>query len=263
MKLFVFLLLLLAIATRLNAVVAATLTVLASSSNAYSIKCEMQSTDDTFVSYAAGESFDNMEETEEWNCYGDDDILYDLAGMWERIFSEHIVISGKTTILFSRVTVAPGVDPVYDLPKIVIDENSEIELVNDDGNSGLVKATAEATTESSTTLSVPSISGEPEVLVVRVTDASGDAPNMNRTEISNRVFGIFGEVDSLKSQMGACSGNQLQLMPSARTSDIKDGVLEVTINENVADFDDSQRKSLEKVVNDKLLNEGYRIKSCE
>ena len=51
--------------------------------------------------YAAEESFVNMEDTEELNCYGDDDILNDLARIWERSFSKHIVISGDTTILFS------------------------------------------------------------------------------------------------------------------------------------------------------------------
>ena len=51
--------------------------------------------------YAAGESFVNMEDTEELNCYGDDDILNDLARMCEISFSKHIVISGDTTILFS------------------------------------------------------------------------------------------------------------------------------------------------------------------
>jgi hypothetical protein len=234
-----------------------TVTVLASSN----IKCEMQSTDYTFVSLGAGDSLENLEETEEWNCYGDDDILYDLAGMWERIFSEHTVISGETTLLFSYITIIPEADPIYGLPQIVIDENSEIELVNDDSG-GLVTAAA-TTDDGSTTLSVPSISGEREVLVVRVTDASGVAPNMNRTGISNRVFGIFGEVDSLKSQMGACSGNQLQLMPSTRTSDIIDGVLELTINVNVTDFDNSQRKFLERAVNDMLLFKAYSIKSCK
>lgn len=104
MKLLVLYLLLLAIiATQLNnAVMAATLTVLASSgNNAHTIKCEMQSTDYTFVSYAAGESFVDAEKNEKWNCNGDDDILNDLARMCEISFSKHIVISGDTTILFS------------------------------------------------------------------------------------------------------------------------------------------------------------------
>ena len=104
MKLLVLYLLLLAIiATQLNnAVMAATLTVLASSSNnAHTIKCEMQSTDYTFVSYAAGESFVDAEKNEKWNCNGDDDILNDLARMCEISFSKHIVISGDNTILFS------------------------------------------------------------------------------------------------------------------------------------------------------------------
>ena len=79
--------------------------------------------------YAAGESFVNMEDTEELNCYGDDDILYDLARMWERIFSKHIVISGEATILVSNITSIPEADPIYGLPQIMIDENSEIELV--------------------------------------------------------------------------------------------------------------------------------------
>ena len=110
-------------------------------------------------------------------------------------------------------------------------------------------------------------SGELEVLVVRVTDASGEEPRLDRHDISNRVFGTFGDMGSLKSQMGACSGDQLKLTPSTRDDDdennIRDGVLELSIDVNVSDFDNSQRKFLEKAVNNKLKTEGYSVRSCE
>jgi hypothetical protein len=211
------------------------------------IICEMQSTDSTFISYSA-ESSDNMEEIEEWNCIDAEDNLYNLGGGSERLFDEHIVISGQTMVTFSGVTIKPETD-VYHLPEIVIDANSQFDFFDEvDGEQRRLR--------------VPT-SGEFEVLVVRITDASGEAPSLSATEISNRVFGTSTEMDSLKSQMDACSGNQMHLIPSTRESEIQDGVLELSINVNVADFDGSQRKSLEKVVNDKIKDKGYVIRSCE
>ena len=80
----------------------------------------------------------------------------------------------KPPFFFPHITSILKADPIYGLPQIMIDDNSEIELVNDD--SGLIKAVA--TTNASTTLSMPCISGGREVLVVRVTASFGDVPNI-------------------------------------------------------------------------------------
>jgi hypothetical protein len=210
------------------------------------IVCEMQATDSTFISYSA-ESSDNMEEYDEWNCIDDNDILYDLDGDWERMLDEHIVISGETMVTFTGVTILPETDPIYSLPHIVVDANSKFSFFDE---------------VEQRRLSMPT-SGEFEVLVVRVTDASGVAPSMNASDISNRVFGTSTDMDSLKSQMGACSGNQMDLIPSTRKAEIIDGVLDLSIDVNVSGFAGSQRKFLEKVVNAKIADKGYAVRSCK
>ena len=237
MRLFVFLLFLAKIA-RLNVSLAA-----AATTQRDSITCEMESTDNTFSSE---QSFEASVDTEdEWNCVDESDTLYDLVGDWKGIFDDYHVQSGVTSFTFRGVSVLPETDPVYSLPTIVVNHNSEIELVH--GRRKLL---------------VP-VFGELEVMVVRVTDNSGEQPRLNGAEIANRVFGTFGDMSSLKSQMGECSGDQLTLTASTRTADLLDGVLELPIEVNVADFSDAERKYMEKVVNNKLKLLGYNVRSCK
>jgi len=214
-----------------------------------SITCEMEVTEYTFSSE---ESFEDSVGTEdEWNCVDESDTLYDLKGDWKRILVDFHVHSGESAFNFRNVSILPEVG-VHSLPTIVVNHLSEIELVSEgvgDGHTGrklLVRTF-----------------GELEVLVVRVTDNSGEQPRLNGAEIANRVFGTFGDMASLKSQIGDCSDYQLNLTASTRTADIVDGILELPIEVNVADFGNLERKYLEKVVNQKLISEGYNVRSCK
>ena len=88
---------------------------------------------------------------------------------------------------FPHITSIPEAGPIYGLPQIMIDDNSEIELVNDD--SGLIKAVA--TTNASTTLSMPCTSGDvPERNTVAVTE---------EFTVGNKVHSLR-KIDSLLSE---------------------------------------------------------------
>ena len=252
MRLFVFLFLLAKIA-RLNvASAAAPAAAPAATTHLDSITCEMEATDNTFGSEASFEA--SEDDDDEWNCVDESDTLYDLDGEWTHIFDDYNVKSGVTTFTFRGVDIIPELDLIYGLPTIYVYNNSEIELVHTNED--------EDEDEDRRKLAVPT-SGELEVMVVRVTDSSGEQPSLNGTDIANRIFGTVGDMSSLKSQMGECSGDQLTLTASTRTADLLDGVLELPIEVNVADFSDAERKYMEKVVNNKLKLLGYNVRSCK
>ena len=55
--------------------------------------------------------------------------------------------------------------------------------------------------------------GIKNVLAVRVTDINGLSPPESAIEISNDIFGTYGDVVTLKSQLDNCSMNRLTINP--------------------------------------------------
>jgi hypothetical protein len=205
-----------------------------------SITCEMLMTDDT---YEDVEYFEDNED--EWNCVDDADILYELAGEWERIFIEHYPFESGETFSFQGVTIEGAEDGE---PTIRVYGDTQIEFVH-----------ARRRLQSNF---IRRSSGSQETLVVRVTDAAGNKPSLEAADVSKRVFGEFTPGSaSVASHLKACSGNQLELFPSDRSGngDVKivDGVLDITIDVRVTDYNGFERKNLEREVDARLIELGY------
>lgn len=82
--------------------------------------------------------------------------------------------------------------------------------------------------------------GERSVLVVRV-KANDVETTASEDELRDKVFGTDGDALNLKSQVAACSYDQLSMNPSASRSGtstaITDGVVTITIDSNVSGLD--------------------------
>ena len=74
--------------------------------------------------------------------------------------------------------------------------------------------------------------GDKPILVVKVTDSAGKARSENSAQISDNIFGTYGDLVNLKSQLAACSFDQLIVQPGLNPPDsheVAPGVIEVTI----------------------------------
>jgi hypothetical protein len=117
------------------------------------------------------------------------------------------------------------------------------------------------------------LTGTNKVLVVRVTDADGNAPQKNQLQLSQSVFGGDDDKIGLKTQLGECSGNKLEYIKGELDNADKNttgGVVDIYIPYKVSDYGpytvdnktDLDRRQLERDVqtflNDKY---GYKIGS--
>lgn len=84
------------------------------------------------------------------------------------------------------------------------------------------------------------VTGVKPILVVRVTDAEGKVVPQNAEQVGDDIFGTKGDPVNLKSQMSACSFNQLNItagnppINSAGSNEVAPGVIEVTIGVHLA-----------------------------
>ena len=73
------------------------------------------------------------------------------------------------------------------------------------------------------------LSGEKPILVVKVTDVNGLARTESPAQIGDDIFGTLNDAVNLKSQMAACSMNELNIVPGEAPNAAAPGVIEVTI----------------------------------
>eukprot|EP00537_Pseudo-nitzschia_pungens_P012534 CAMPEP_0172385886 /NCGR_PEP_ID=MMETSP1061-20121228/3496_1 /TAXON_ID=37318 /ORGANISM="Pseudo-nitzschia pungens, Strain cf. pungens" /LENGTH=556 /DNA_ID=CAMNT_0013115073 /DNA_START=324 /DNA_END=1990 /DNA_ORIENTATION=+ len=236
------------------AAIAMSMLSMAAATGTDSITCEMEMTDYTFSTQAGFQS--RLATVDEWSCVDESDEIYELAGEWERLLDEFDVRSGETVFHFQDIILKPAEDAFHGVPTIVVHAHSKIQIVEN----AITSASATTSSITGRKLAVARI-GSLEVLVVRVTDSAGEQPRLGAADISDRIFATTGGVESLKSQIASCSGDQLELYESTRDSNIVDGVLEITIAVAVADYSHDERKDLERVVNNKLSGLGYSVRS--
>jgi hypothetical protein len=103
------------------------------------------------------------------------------------------------------------------------------------------------------------VTGIKTILVVKVKDSDGRARSESLAQISDDVFGSFGNSMTLKSQMSACSFDQLDIIPgllpdgSDTRSEDSPGVIDITISESLLNDRSIVRNAVTTAVED-LLN---------
>ena len=81
------------------------------------------------------------------------------------------------------------------------------------------------------------LTGTKPILVVRVTDGDGQVIADSPYQMSDNVFGTYGDPNNLKSQLTACSHGVLNVEAGAispETAKADEGVIEVTVNTRLA-----------------------------
>jgi len=85
------------------------------------------------------------------------------------------------------------------------------------------------------------LQGDKPILVVKVTDAGGLARPETPAQISDDIFGTYGDTANLKSQLEACSMGKLNIIPGDNNAGVDQsayaatGVMDVTIPLNLPD----------------------------
>lgn len=118
---------------------------------------------------------------------------------------------------------------------ILISGESELDLIGLEIESGIIHAPEISDSiinhKGSRTTRHLLATGSKRILVVRVISPDSSTSSSS-SDLSNKIFGTHGDVANLKSQYSSCSFNHLTVIPSVGNN-VVDGVLEVTINQNV------------------------------
>jgi len=155
---------------------------------------------------------------ESWECYlpgkGHLKLKKIPPGLLEKIESK----SGQFTLLDPQAEINGG-------SLELVDQDVE-KTVKPKGNNG----------KGNRNLAV--VTGNKTVLVVRVIGPDSTTPTFNMGNLSNYVFGTSGDQVNLKKQYAACSYNRLVFNPATHAN-VVNGVVEVTISQNVSGVENS------------------------
>ena len=100
------------------------------------------------------------------------------------------------------------------------------------------------------------VTGVKPILVVKVKDSEGRVRSETPSEISNDIFGSFGDSMTLKSQMHDCSFGQLDIVPGVVPNDSgvnenSPGVIEVQIDVSLSNRRSKVRNAVRRAVENK------------
>jgi hypothetical protein len=136
-------------------------------------------------------------------------LVYEIEGLSQRYFERNGVVSGQDSITLSVATMSSGT--------ITVAPGAEVIIMPGGGGERRRR--------------LASKTGTLSVLVVRVsTTNSLDNPERSAVQLSSDCFGI-GATDTVQmvSRFDACSGGKLTLIPASNTSEIINGVVDVSI----------------------------------
>ena len=100
------------------------------------------------------------------------------------------------------------------------------------------------------------VTGQKPILVVKVKDSEGRVRSETPSEMSNDIFGSFGDSMTLKSQMYDCSFGQLNIVPGVLPNDSdvnvnSPGVIEVRIDVSLSNRRSKVRNAVRRAVENK------------
>ncbi len=119
--------------------------------------------------------------------------------------------------------------------ELVIDSNADAALDEESGTMFVIPSNVHLREMKQLRKLTTKTTGIKTLLVVRVVAADG-ATTASMSELSDSVFGTYGDSFNLASQYSACSHNKLNFVP-AKGAKIINGVREVTISTFTSDGD--------------------------
>mmetsp|Transcript_5266 Transcript_5266/g.11101 ORF Transcript_5266/g.11101 Transcript_5266/m.11101 type:complete len:542 (+) Transcript_5266:55-1680(+) len=182
---------------------------------------------------------------DEWRC-----MVWDDAGIARIVpFSSTSVPLHNTTVYSPLLS---GTATFFSASAIIDWENNTISLDQDDRETYIISNLDQ---RSQVTQSI----GIRSAIVVRVT--TNDATTTSDgDQLSNKVFGTFGDKVNMSSQYKACSYGKQLIQPAPDTSVISNGVVEVKLNINAKQQTSSELESLAFAALEEILGKKFYLK---